>query len=210
MNSNPAPANRPSDVAARPSRARWLTILSHRPITYLSGFNYTLVAGGENSSRRLFCAHESDSEVPSHASRNNCAVVFGGTLYNRDDLAKQLAELPILSLDENVADLILAGYLRWGIDVLPRLRGPFALVIWDSNRNVLFGVRDPLGSHPLFYAEAANAVLVSPATEVLTRQPNVSRDLNRVTMAQLLMQRTLEWQDTFFEAVRRIPAGHAM
>src|SRR4029077_17671555 len=28
--------------------------------------------------------------------------------------------------------------------------------------------------------------------------------------AQLLMQRTLGWQDTFFEAVRRIPAGHAM
>jgi asparagine synthetase B (glutamine-hydrolysing) len=208
--SNPAAANRPSDVAGRPSRARWLTILSDRPTSYLSGFNYTLVAGGENSSRSLFCAYESDSEVPSHASRDNCAVVFGGTLYNRDDLAEQLAELPTLSLDENVADLILEGYLRWGIDVLPRLRGPFALVIWDSIRNVLFGVRDPLGSHPLFYSEAPNVVFVSPATDVLTRQPNVSRDLNRVTMAHLLMQRALGWQDTFFEAVRRIPAGHAM
>src|SRR6185436_7481429 len=186
MNSNPAPANRPSDVAARPSRARWLTILSHRPITYLSGFNYTLVAGGENSSRRLFCAYESDSEVPSHASRDNCAVVFGGTLYNRDHLAEQLAELPTLSLDENVADLILAGYLRWGIDVLPRLRGPFALVIWDSNRNMLFGVRDPLGSHPLFFAEAPGQILVSPSVDLLTRQPNVSRELNRMAMADLL------------------------
>ena len=193
---------------SRRSWARWLTILSERRPAEVESLACELVAHAEDGPQ-LFCAYESDSEPPSRAARDGCAVVIGGTLYNRLELAEELRDSENVS-DDHVADLVLAGYLRWGKDLLPRLRGPFALVIWDSAQNVLLAVRDPLGSHPLFYSEAPGEVFVSPAIDVLTRQPNVSRDLDRVTMAQLLMQRTLGWQDTFFRAVRRIPAGQAM
>ena len=209
MNSNSAPTAAYDDSASRPSHARWLTILSERPASYPNGFQVELIGGGEVYRQYLYCAYESGSVPPSYATRVNCTVIIGGTLYNQEDLAKQLSDSST-AFEGTVADLILTAYLRWGKDLLPRLRGPFALVIWDSRDKLLLAVRDPLGSHPLFFAEAPGQVFVSPAIDVLTRQPNVSRDLNRPAMADLLMQRPLAWQDTFFQAVRRIPAGHAI
>lgn len=208
MSSNPAPLQAPAHVPNHRTWARWVAILSQRPPAPGRGFSYRL-AGGHNRARTLYCGYEIDSQPPESAAQNGCAVVFDGTLYNRNELEKELEWSSSLS-EKSVADVVLAGYLRWGKDLLPRLRGPFALVIWDSDRDVLLSVRDPLGSHPLFFAEAPGQILVSPAIDVLTQQPGVSRELNRVAMADLLMQRTLGPHDTFFRNVLRIPAARAM
>ena len=209
MNSDSAPTAAQHDSARHRSSARWVTIFSERPASNPNGFQFELIGGGERSRQYLYCAYEAGSVPPTWATRDDCAVVIGGTLYNQQDLADLLGDSPP-AFEGNVADLILTAYLRWGRDLLPRLRGPFGLVIWDSRQKVLLAVRDPVGSHPLFFAESPGQVFVSPAIDVLTHQPNVSRDLNRLAMADLLMQRPLGWQDTFFQAVRRIPAGHAI
>jgi asparagine synthetase B (glutamine-hydrolysing) len=208
MSSNPAPLQAPAHVPNHRPWARWLAVLNDRPPAHASGFDYHLV-GGQGRARKLYCGYEIGSEPPETAAAGGYAVVIGGTLYNRGDLEKEL-ENSSGFCEKSLAEVVLAGYLRWGKDLLTRLRGPFALVIWDSDRDVLLSVRDPLGSHPLFFVEAPNQVFVSPAIDVLTRQPNVSRDLNRVAMADFVMQRTLGPHDTFFEAVRRIPAARAM
>ena len=207
MNSNSPPAIPISNTARCSSWARWFTVLSDSPIANSSGLNYTQVARSEQSDQNLWCAYEADSEPPSSASRDHCAVVIGGTLYNRQALDDQICDSTIV-IEDNLADLVLSGYLRWGRDFFARLRGPFALVIWDLTHKVLLAVRDPLGSHPLFFAEAPGKVFVSPGIDLLVKQPHVSRELNRMAMADLLMQRPIAWQDTFFKAVQRIPPGH--
>ena len=207
MNSSPTPVQTQSDAPSLRPWARWLTILSDGPPVEVRGSLCQLL-GGEGRSRQLYLATEVGSETPAYAAQAGCVVVIDGALYNRTDLERELGSAALST--QNVAEVILAGYLRWGKDLLPRLRGPFALVVWDGNSEVLLGVRDPLGNHPLFYAEAPGQVLVSPAIELLTKRPGVSRELNRVAMADLIMQRTLVSQDTFFESVRRIPAGHAL
>jgi asparagine synthetase B (glutamine-hydrolysing) len=209
MNSNLTPLQGPSHLLNHRTWARWLALLSERPPAQAVGFSYDLV-GGQGRARKLYCGYEIGSEPPDAAAAGGYAVVIGGTLYNRGDLEKELDDSSSSLSEKSLAEVVLAGYLRWGEDLLPRLRGPFALIIWDADRDRLMGVRDPLGSHPLFFAEAPGQIFVSPAINVLTRQPSVAPDLNRVAMADLLMQRTLGPHDTFFEAVRRIPAARAM
>ncbi len=187
LNRTPARFQTQSDGLPPRPWARWLTILSDRPPAQVRGLNCQRLTG-EGPLRQL---------------------IFDGALYNRADLERELGSSPNLST-ANIAEVILAGYLRWGSELLPRLRGPLALVIWDSDREALLAVRDPLGSHPLFFAEKAGQVFVSPAIDLLTQQSGVSRELNRMAMADFIMQRTLGSQDTFFEFVRRIPAGHAI
>jgi asparagine synthase (glutamine-hydrolysing) len=208
MNNIPPPPQTQPDAFSQRPWARWLTMLTGQPPVQVPGMLCKLLAG-DGRSRQLHLITEIGSEPPAHGSQAECAVVFDGALYNRSELEDELGAPPDLP-NRNVAEVILAGYLRWGKDLLPRLRGPFALVIWDANREVLLGVRDPLGNHPLFFAEAQGQVLVSPAIDLLTKQPPVSRDLNRLAMADFVMQRTLGSQDTFFKDVRRIPAGHAI
>lgn len=208
MNSTPTPMQKQSEAVSQRPWARWLAIFSHDPPVEARGCDYQLLAGRDRS-RKVYVATEAGSLPPTCASSANCAVVFDGALYNRSDLERDL-DISQDPSNINTAEVLLAGYRRWGRELLPRLRGPLALIIWDGDNEVLLGVRDPLGHHPLFFAETPAQVLVSPAIDMLTRQPGVSRDLNRVALADVIMQRTLAWQDTFFAAVRRIPAGHAL
>lgn len=187
--------------------ARWVTILSDGPVIDVKGSSLTPLAG-DGSSKRLYLATESGSATPAYASHAKCSVVIDGALYNRVELDAELGGAPELG-KKTAAEIIVEGYLRWGKDLLPRLRGPFALVIWDSDRETLLGVRDPLGNHPLFFATASGQTLLSPAIDMLVKRPGVSSELNRLAMTDVLMQRVPEAEDTFYTAVRRIPAGHA-
>lgn len=87
------------------------------------------------------------------------------------------------------------------------LRGQFALAVSDPSHGVVHVLRDPLGAHPLFYVEQADAVLFAPRPRVLLAHPGVSRTLSRVAIADHLCKRWPDDHETFFEAVRRVPPG---
>ena len=61
---------------------------------------------------------------------------------------------------EGDTETIVAGYHLWGEDVVPRLRGMFAFVIWDSETGTAFGARDPFGIKPLFTTRLADGGIV--------------------------------------------------
>lgn len=45
-------------------------------------------------------------------------------------------------------EVLLHGYEQWGVDLLQRVRGMFTFVIWDKNKQELFGARDISASSP--------------------------------------------------------------
>ena len=96
------------------------------------------------------------------------------------------------------------------LDALAPLSGRFALFIADRSRNRLLAVRDQMGIHPLFYADTARGLLFSTSIDALLAQPEVSRDLNRVVIAEHLVHRWVDPNETYFSAVRRVPPGHAL
>src|SRR5205823_430261 len=67
--------------------------------------------------------------------------------------------------------------------------------------------RDPLGAHPVFYAQRESSVVFATHPRLLLAQPGVSRALNRAAIADHLCSRWPDNQETFFQAVRRIPPG---
>jgi asparagine synthase (glutamine-hydrolysing) len=93
---------------------------------------------------------------------------------------------------------------------LDRIKGMFALIVWDGRRDTLLGARDRTGVYPLFYAEAGSEFLLSTSTEPLIRHPRVSRTLDRAALASHLAHDWLRSGETYFEAVRKLPAGHAL
>src|SRR5262245_23440432 len=77
---------------------------------------------------------------------------FHGLLFDRQ---KMLTEL---NCDEFSSDceLVLRAYERGGEAALSQLRGSFVVAIVDGTKNKAIVARDPLGSHPLFYAEVGS------------------------------------------------------
>jgi asparagine synthase (glutamine-hydrolysing) len=133
-------------------------------------------------------------------------VVFDGRLYNRD----RLRELGGAPTHANDAEVILHTYRALGADTLARIEGLFVLIIWDGAREQLVCARDPVGRLPLFYATSGDTLIFSMGFEDLVRQPHVSAELNRVALAEHLAGRWPDPEDTYYAAVRRVPAGHAL
>lgn len=188
--------------------SRWFATMTATAPAEWPRYDCRRVAGNGRS-RSLYLRGEIGSALPVFTERSGRGVIFDGALYNRQDLQDELGSF-MTPAGSDDAEIVLASYLRWGEDVLSRLRGSFALVIWDSVHEILLCLRDPLGSCPMFYAKGGEGLLVSTSIDILLGHPSVSRTLNRAAMADFLLDRFPKIEETFFDAVSRVPSGHAL
>jgi asparagine synthase (glutamine-hydrolysing) len=147
-----------------------------------------------------------DAPVELTAADEQYTVLVDGELYERDGLARELGLKPDPSRSD--PELVLAAYARWGNATPERLKGVFSIVAWNSRKQTLQAVRDPLGIRPLFRSQDGTTVLLSNSIEALTRDARVRADVNPVALAGLLSNRLPDHEETFFTGVRRIPQGH--
>ncbi|MGZ4417026.1 MAG: asparagine synthase-related protein [Gaiellaceae bacterium] len=185
-----SPARGVGPPIERPENSGWLASVTFRETT---GEADVRLAEGDSDSRKV--------------ERSNCIVVFGGVLFDRQDLVRSV------SLDANRdtdAGLVAAAYDVLGQEALARLRGTFALIVWDRLRHQLVCARDQLGSHPLFYAEQPNGILLSSSLGRLLSHPAVSRDLNPSALVDHLCHRWPDAGETHFASIRRVPVAHIL
>jgi asparagine synthase (glutamine-hydrolysing) len=76
---------------------------------------------------------------------------FNGEIYNYVELAAELQEQGVTLRSNGDAEVLLETYARVGKDVVHRLRGMYALAIWDTWTRELFCARDPFGIKPFYY-----------------------------------------------------------
>jgi asparagine synthase (glutamine-hydrolysing) len=143
---------------------------------------------------------------PAIAEAGPVTAVFDGVLYNREDL------ISLLGADPRSSDAALAlqAWRRWDGDALSHLNGIFALVLEDRDRRTLLAARDPLGIYPLFYARARRRWLFSTSVDLLVHHPDVSGAFNRPVLAGLVCHLWPDADETCFEQIRRVPAGHGL
>jgi asparagine synthase (glutamine-hydrolysing) len=81
------------------------------------------------------------------------ALVFNGEIYNYLELRATLtAEYGAVFATEGDGEAIVAAFHFWGDDAVRKLRGMFAIALWDTEKRELFLARDPFGIKPLFYS----------------------------------------------------------
>ena len=94
--------------------------------------------------------------------------------------------------------------------MLERVRGLFALIIWDGGKDLLLCARDPHGMHPCFYADDGRRSLplgVDPGARAAPANPGHDR---QIAIADHLCHRWPRLESTYFDAVRRLPGGYAL
>ncbi|HET9256212.1 MAG TPA: asparagine synthase (glutamine-hydrolyzing) [Pseudonocardiaceae bacterium] len=108
------------------------------------GFNRLSIIDLDHSHQPL---HWGPPEAPQRYT-----ILFNGEIYNYLELREELRREPysVSFRTEGDTEVVLAAYHHFGSAAVSRLRGMFAFVIWDSQRRVAFGARDPFGIKPLF------------------------------------------------------------
>jgi asparagine synthetase B (glutamine-hydrolysing) len=162
----------------------------------------------DSGRRHLRVVNNPSTWRPQFAETQALRVLFDGIVHNREEVERRLA-IGTGKLTSD-ADLVLAACSAWGEDAWQRIKGHFAVLLWDRDRDQLLSVRDPLGVQPLFFAEIAGRLILSPCIRTLRSHPDVKSNLNRPALVDYLSRRSVNLDETYFEQIRRVLPGHIL
>lgn len=120
--------------------------------------------GGTFNHENIFLGHRRLSIIdldtgnqPMFDAKGETSIVFNGEIYNFLTIKKELKTLGVVFKTNSDTEVILEGYLAWGLEgCLKRLEGMYAFSIWDNQKKKLFVVRDKFGEKPLYYSKDEN------------------------------------------------------
>jgi asparagine synthase (glutamine-hydrolysing) len=134
-------------------------------------------------------------------------VVVDGRLDYRDELIAKLgAERGV----ESDAHLVARAYVRWRDQFVEHLEGDFAIALWDSTCRRLTIAVDHVSARPLFWAERSGRVVVGSEIRQVLSSLWVSDALNDGRIAEQLTYLIVTHDETLYNDVRRVPAGHVV
>lgn len=158
--------------------------------------------------RRLAIIDLAGANQPLYNENRSLVLVFNGEIYNYRELRRQLIAAGHAFSTQGDAEVVLHGFEQWGEGVLDRLRGMFAFALYDTATGELFCARDTFGIRPLYYAVEGGRILFGSEIKGLLAHPHARRSLNERRLAHWLCMEYLPDEETLFEGVRKLPAGH--
>ena len=158
--------------------------------------------------RRLAIIDLAGANQPLYNENRSLVLVFNGEIYNYRELRRQLIAAGHAFSTQGDAEVVLHGFEQWGEGVLDRLRGMFAFALYDTATGELFCARDAFGIKPLYYAAEGDRILFGSEIKGLLAHPHARRSLNERRLAHWLCMEYLPDEETLFEGVRKLPAGH--
>ncbi|MDP7345338.1 MAG: asparagine synthetase B, partial [Alphaproteobacteria bacterium] len=86
---------------------------------------------------------------------------YNGEIYNFRALRRELEDQGHVFETQSDTEVLLHLYHRYGAEMVSRLRGMFALALWDAAKQGLLLARDPMGIKPLYYADGGGTLRVA-------------------------------------------------
>jgi len=102
--------------------------------------------------RRLSVIDIASGQQPMFNSAGDVGVVFNGEIYNFPELTEELQQLGYVFRTKSDTETIVHAWEAWGEDCVHKLRGMFAICVWDRQKQTMFMARDRLGVKPFYYA----------------------------------------------------------
>jgi asparagine synthase (glutamine-hydrolysing) len=135
-------------------------------------------------------------------------ISYNGEVYNFLALRTELEAKGYVFRSQSDTEVIIYGYHAWKEQVFTRLRGMFAIAIWDSVERKLVLARDRFGKKPLYYARVGQLLLFGSEIKALLAWPEVDRQADMVAIDQYLSLQYVPSPRTAFKAVSKLPPAH--
>ena len=159
--------------------------------------------------RRLSIIDLSDQgSQPIFNEDKSLVLTFNGEIYNYKDLREELVASGHKIYTQTDSEVLIHGYEQWGEDMLDKLRGMFAFVIFNKNTNEVFGARDFFGIKPLYYAKMGETLMWGSEIKSFLDHPHFKKELNTDVLETYLTFQYSPTTETFFKNVYKLPAAH--
>ncbi len=135
-------------------------------------------------------------------------LVFNGEIYNYQELREDLLKRGHRFTTRADSETILHGYEEYGAEILQKLRGMFAFVIWDKKQKKLFGARDIFGIKPFYYYKKGGQFLFGSEIKSFLSHPCFEKELDEALIPEYLSYEYIPDERTIFKNVWKLPGAH--
>lgn len=159
--------------------------------------------------RRLSIIDIKSGMQPIYNEDNSKAIIFNGEIYNYRSIREELKKDGHVFKTNTDTEVLLHGFEEWGIvELLKKIRGMFAFVIYDLETGDITGARDFFGIKPLYYYNRQGTFIFGSEIKSFLKHPNFKKELNKSALKPYLTFQYSALSETFFKNVFRIPEGH--
>jgi asparagine synthase (glutamine-hydrolysing) len=142
---------------------------------------------------------------PMHDPETGNWITYNGEIYNFKELRREIGGEWVSSTDTEV---VLRGYGKWGVDLFRKLRGMFALALWDSQKQQLLLARDPLGIKPLYYYATKDQLVFASELRALLASGLVPRRVDPAGVDSYLACGSVAAPLTIIDGIKQLLPGH--
>ena len=160
--------------------------------------------------RRLSIIDVAGGRQPIHNEDRTVWTVFNGEIYNFPELRAELEARGHDFYTLSDTEVIVHLYEEMGAECVAKLRGMFAIALWDETRQKLLLARDRLGKKPLHYAVNKGGILfASEIKAILAVAPELA-ETNPEGLLQYFYFGYVPDPLTAFREIQKLPAGHIL
>jgi asparagine synthase (glutamine-hydrolysing) len=135
-------------------------------------------------------------------------ISFNGEIYNFQDLKTELEAAGHVFGTHSDTETIVHAWEEWGEKTASKLRGMFALAVWDERQKVLYLARDRLGKKPLYYCAHENRLIFASEIKAILGAPGVPREVDEQALSDYLSLGYIPAPKSVFKQIRKLPQAH--
>src|SRR3954451_14210558 len=162
------------------------------------------------ASRRLAIIDLEHGQQPIANEDGSVLVIQNGEIYNHEALHDELAARGHRFATRCDTEVLVHAYEEHGDAFLERLRGMFALVVWDGRRRRLLIARDRFGIKPLYWRAERGVLSFASELKALRRQPGFGEELDPAALDAYFAFNIIPAPRSIFREARKLPAGHLL
>jgi asparagine synthase (glutamine-hydrolysing) len=137
-------------------------------------------------------------------------AICNGEIYNFRELRADLEARGHTFRCNSDTEVIVHLYEEEGTELFKRLRGMFAIALWDSNRSRLILARDRLGKKPLYISRQSDRLAFASEMKSILAVDGISREINLEALREYLALGYVPAPRTLLEGIEKLLPGYYM
>lgn len=143
-------------------------------------------------------------------AKKNLAIIFNGEIYNYIEIKEELKSLGKCFRTNSDTEVLLTAYETWEEKCLDKLNGMWAFVIFDKEKNILFGSRDRFGVKPLYYYLNNEYFAFASEIKAMLNLPFYKKQINPKAVFDYLAVNSIEdEEEEFFKNIYELKPSFA-
>ncbi len=146
-------------------------------------------------------------DQPIVSPESGTVICFNGEIFNHRELRRELERLGCRFDSDCDTEVVLRAFETWDVAAFARLRGMFAVALWQPHRRRLVVARDRMGIKPVYIARRGENLYFASELKAILAHPEIERRLDPAGLASFLTRNFIAGQESMVEGIEKLAPG---